>query len=81
MDYGDRQDRALYLIKRFREAGDNGKAYTDYKGRVYTPAQMADEIEQETDLGKTMLAVAGIVFAATSRDPDLAARIFGSKST
>lgn len=65
MNYGERQERALHLVKILRESPNQANTFKDpITGKEYTPAEMADEIENETDQGKTTLSIAGFVFAA-----------------
>jgi len=62
MDYGDRQDRALMLVKALREQKDQSKVvYTDYRGQVFTAKDIADYIEEQSDLGRSIVATAGLV--------------------
>jgi hypothetical protein len=73
MNYGDRQDRALYLIKTLRaRPNQNEIIYHGYligadrlnAGTPYSVKEIADNIEQQTELGQELVAVAGIVFTA-----------------
>jgi len=66
MDYGDRQDRANLLIKLLREKAKAGSdiIYDDKLGNKYTASEVADNIENQTSLGKQLVAVAGFVFHA-----------------
>jgi hypothetical protein len=68
MDYGDRQQRAEYLIKRFRS--EPSKIYRDWKDVFYTYAQIADDIENMTEFGRTIVAVAGLVSYAMNATPE-----------
>ena len=78
MDYGDRQERALFLVNRLRESQHQDRVYTsNTDGKIYTPADIADEIEKETELGKEILAIAGLVFHAMRATPEF----FESKDT
>ena len=67
MDYGDRQERALYLIKLFREKGS--EIVDKLKNR--TGNEIAQEIEDQTDEGTFTVAVAGLMFQAMINDPNL----------
>jgi hypothetical protein len=65
MDYGERQERAVHLVKILRESPNQANTYKDtITGKEYTPAEIADEIENETDIGREILAVSGLVFTA-----------------
>ena len=66
MDYGDRQDRAEIIVKLFRERA-NTKPYPKSN---HTYGQMADEIENMTELGREVVAVAGFVFQAFGSTPE-----------
>lgn len=63
MDYGSRQARAEFLVRVFRAQGaasfDAGTAFTSMTG-----AEIADHIENMTDQGKTLVAIAGFVLRA-----------------
>jgi len=70
MNYGDRQERAEYLVNRFRTS-PTAKPWTDnVTGKTYSPAELADEIENMTHVGRSIVAVAGIVFTAIANDPE-----------
>lgn len=65
MDYGDRQTRAEMLVKSFRKQGDKVYPLQGYQGRTsITGAEMADEIEKMTPVGRNIVAVAGLVIEA-----------------
>jgi hypothetical protein len=70
MDYGDRQERAEMLIKTFRAQGSK-----IIQGSILTGEQVADEIENMTEYGKNLVAVAGLVLHAIAITPEF----FGSK--
>jgi hypothetical protein len=57
MDYGERQERAEFLVKALRE-------HPDRMWRDKTFAEMADEIENQTDDGRTLVVISGLVLAA-----------------
>jgi len=61
MNYDDRQERAEMLVKTFR---GHGLKIFDLNGKSYTGNRVADEIENMTDLGKNLVAIAGIVLHA-----------------
>lgn len=65
MDYGDRQERAEYLVKRLRE-----NPTLTLKGQSITAGELADEIEGMTVRGRGFVAVAGIVQTAMANDPE-----------
>lgn len=65
MDYGERQERAEMLVKHFREQGDE----VLLNGR--TGDQIAQDIEDQNDEGRTTVAIAGLVLFAKSQDPSL----------
>ena len=72
MNYGERQERALWLIKVLREHPDhdNQIVHRDHKGLGYTREDIAKEIERETLVGRTTVSVAGLViFALTPKTP------------
>jgi hypothetical protein len=72
VDYGDRQERALEIIQRCRTRPDRDTvAYIDQDGTWYSYAQIADEIEQMTEIGRETVAVAGLVIQAFNTTPDL----------
>ena len=56
MDYGDRQERALFLIKNLRENPDQTTKVLGMSRK-----ELADHIENMTEIGKEVLAVAGLV--------------------
>lgn len=60
-DYGERQTRADYIIGRFRA---NPCLRYKHGGREYNNEELATEVEQGTDFGRTLVAVAGFVLAA-----------------
>ncbi len=65
MDYGDRQERALEIIRRCRSRPDRDEvAYIHGDGTRYSYAEIADEIERMTPIGRETLAVAGLVAQA-----------------
>jgi hypothetical protein len=65
MDYGDRQERALYLVKCCREHPDQkGTIYRDYQKRAYTASELADAIENQTDVGVNLVAMTGLISSA-----------------
>ena len=65
MDYGERQDRAEALVKAFLQHPDQtGVIYRDPMGRTYTAENIASEVMEETELGKNIVAVAGLVLVA-----------------
>lgn len=68
MNYGDRQERAEMLVRAFRSQGT--KVF-NMQNRAYTSDQIANEIECMTDLGKELVAVAGLVLQAMLSTPDL----------
>lgn len=65
MDYGDRQDRAEVLVKSFRESV---RQYP-MRDRLLSGPDVANEIEQMTDLGRDLVAVAGLLFFAMNQTP------------
>lgn len=67
MDYGDRQDRAVRLVDLCRQKGFGSSkiVYTDFRGKAHTYTSLAFEIEHMTDVGRSLVAVAGFVDAAT----------------
>lgn len=71
MNYGDRQSRAEVLVKAFRARGSETH---DWKGRAFTGAEIACEIEGMTDLGRSLVAVAGFVLHAMQTTPEFFAR-------
>jgi hypothetical protein len=56
MNYGDRQERALFLIKNLRENPDQTTVVNGM-----TRKKLADHIENMTETGKEIVAVAGLV--------------------
>jgi hypothetical protein len=75
MDYGERRDRAERLVRILRENPDMKPYKNVTTGQVYSPAEVADEIENMTLVGKTLVAVAGLVECALVNDPELRARV------
>lgn len=67
MDYDNRQDRAEMLVKIFRNLGDKN---IPLHNQNYSGNQIADEIENMTDLGKNLVAVAGFVIQAFNSTPE-----------
>lgn len=63
MDYGERQERAQMLIDILKQKSQN--IFT-INNRTYTGKQVVEEIESMTDLGKSIVATAGLVFRAVS---------------
>jgi hypothetical protein len=57
MDYGERQERAEFLVKTLRE-------HPDRVWRDKTFAEMASEVENQTDAGRTLVAISGLVLTA-----------------
>lgn len=77
MDYGERQDRAKFLVKQLRgmAAVDPTKVlHKDWRGVPYTASDMADAIENHTDVGTATVAVAGLVFLAMGATPEFVLR-------
>ena len=68
MDYGKRQERADFLIKCFNET-DQSKLYK-HKDKDYTMTELAKEIENETDLGKSLVAISGFVISALQKQKE-----------
>lgn len=68
MDYGNRQDKAEILVKAFRNLADKN---VPWSGKNYSGNQIADEIENMTDLGKSLVAVAGFVIQALNSTPEV----------
>lgn len=66
MDYGDRQDRAEILVQSFRESV---RQYP-VRGELLSGPEVANEIEQMTDLGRDLVAVAGLVLYAMNQTPE-----------
>jgi hypothetical protein len=61
MKYGKRQERAELLVKKFRDMAivePDGK----FKGRSYT--EVADEIEHQTEVGRELVYMSGLVLRA-----------------
>jgi len=68
-DYGERQPRVDFLLKAFREMPPDHVLTTDVlTGQPVTAAKMVHEIEAGTMLGKTCVAVAGLVIQALKSD-------------
>jgi hypothetical protein len=68
-DYGDRQERADHIMKALRSNPD--KIYRGGPpGSPYTYAEIADQIEKGTQLGRTVVAVGGLVFQALKATPE-----------
>jgi hypothetical protein len=66
MNYGSRQARAEMLVSKFRDIATrwpNDK----FHGRSY--AEVAHEIEQQSEFGRGIVAVGGLVLAALGREP------------
>ena len=61
------------LVKLFREKGPVPMR-SPVHGRVYTASEIADEIERMTDVGQSMVAVAGIVLQALNTTPEFFAK-------
>lgn len=59
MNYGDRQERAEFLIRTFRAQGP-----MVIQGSNLTGEQIANEIENMTEYGKSLVAVAGLILHA-----------------
>ena len=66
MNYGDRQDRAEFLLKTLRSKPDQSKiGYIDsITKRKYSIADLIKEFENQTELARELLAVAGLVLPA-----------------
>ena len=66
MDYGDRQERAEWLLEVMEKNNPDPHKiiYTDWHGQEYTAEQLAEHIECQTDLGTTLVAVAGLIIQA-----------------
>ena len=62
MDYGSRQERAEIFVKLLRTAKMT-KSYP-VGGRDFTTAELAIEIENMTDVGKSIVGAGGLVLAA-----------------
>lgn len=56
MNYGDRQERALFLVKNLRANPDQTT-----KVNGMSRKELADHIENMTEEGRTFVAVAGFV--------------------
>jgi hypothetical protein len=65
MNYGDRQERADMLIKVFCAQGSK-----IIVGSSLTGEQIANEIENMTEYGKSLVAVAGLVLHAIASTPE-----------
>jgi hypothetical protein len=68
MNYGDRQKRAEMIVKAFRSKGETVFPLGD---RTYTGEEIALEVEGETELGKSLVATAGLVLRAIESTPEL----------
>jgi len=68
MNYGERQERAIYLVKLLRQNGE--KMFSVSTGTA-TGNEIAQAIEDETDDGKSFVAIAGIVLQALKNDPSI----------
>lgn len=67
MDYGENQERAILLVRIFRAHSDQkSTVYVDMDGQEYTAAELADEIEIQSDVGNNILALSGFVMQATA---------------
>lgn len=67
-DYGDRQERADHLIRILRASPDH--PYVDMRGQSWMPRELANEIEDGTEMGQTILAVGGFVIQALNTTPE-----------
>ncbi len=62
MDYGDRQDRALDLIQLFKKhSNQTGPIFRDHKGQSYRAGEIVSHIAEQTPLGQSIVAIAGLV--------------------
>ena len=68
-DYKDRQPRVDYLLKALRDRPQDEPIHVDHTGRSRTPAEVAQEIEDGTEFGRGLVAVAGLVFQALKAGP------------
>jgi len=66
MNYGTRQERAELLVKRFRELA---VLEPDGKFQDHSYAEIADEIERQTDFGRGVVYVGGLVLRALAAGP------------
>lgn len=57
------------LVRKFRSLGS--EIAMPLGGRIYTGAEIADEIERMTDVGKSVVAAAGIVLQAKATTPEI----------
>lgn len=65
MDYGDRQERALFILKCCRAYPDQtGVVYRDHQKRAYTVKDIAEAVEKQTDLGVSLVAMTGLISSA-----------------
>ena len=63
MDYGNRQKRAEFLLRALRKRPDDEVVYATSKGE-YTAKQLAFEVENQTKLGSSVVALTGLVIRA-----------------
>jgi hypothetical protein len=68
-DYGDRQERADYIMQALRANSDK-TCCIGHLGAPYTYAEIADQIEKGTELGRTVVAVGGLVYQALNATPE-----------
>lgn len=66
VNYGKRQERAELLVKAFRDTAALEPSGT-FKGRTYS--EWADEIERQTESGRELVYVAGLVLRALAARP------------
>lgn len=60
MDYGDRQARAEWLVGCLKRHPDQQQIiYRDFKGQGYRPSEILAHVVEQTELGRSILAVAG----------------------
>jgi hypothetical protein len=65
MDYGERQDRAEMLVKALRAAPNKTEVvWTDWYGEEYTARRIAEHIEDQSEYGVSIVAIAGFVLQA-----------------
>jgi hypothetical protein len=76
MNYGDRQERALFLIKNLRENPDQT---TQINGM--SRKELADHIENMTETGREVVAVAGLVLPIIMKEGNRESRIQLPKNT
>lgn len=55
MNYGSRQEHALYLLKILKEYPNNKLYYKDSSGKKYSTAEIISEIENDTEIGKQIV--------------------------